>query len=83
MDPNVDDGAMPVNVSIERVVTHERYNDNGKIVNDIALLKLKHAVTFNSKCFRWETSVLIRYVVYIYIYVTVDVINPVCINNYP
>lgn len=49
LDPNVDDGATPLDILIDRVIIHERYLHNSKQINDIALLKLKETVYFNSK----------------------------------
>uniref|UniRef100_A0A2H8TEC5 CLIP domain-containing serine protease n=2 Tax=Melanaphis sacchari TaxID=742174 RepID=A0A2H8TEC5_9HEMI len=46
LDPNVIDNARPLDVPVERIIIHEGYNGI-KIVNDIALLKLKNSVTFN------------------------------------
>lgn len=60
LDPDVNDGAMPVNVQIERIITHEKYNHGGKIINDIALLKLKQTVTFNSKYFVFFFLIIIK-----------------------
>lgn len=50
LNPDVDDQATPVDVPIERVITHERYFRGGKNINDIGLLKLKHAVNYTSEC---------------------------------
>lgn len=51
LDPNVKDGAFPVDVVIDGVITHERYLHEKKQINDIALLKLKEKVNFNGKFF--------------------------------
>lgn len=48
LDPNVNDGAEPINIPIEHVIKHEHYNRN-EITNDIALLKLTNIVSFSSK----------------------------------
>jgi len=48
LDPNVNDEAMPIDVPIEKIIPHERYSTT-QFFNDIALLKLKHKVTFTSK----------------------------------
>lgn len=49
LNPNVKDGASPVDILIDRIITHERYFQDKKQINDIALLKLKDSVNFNSK----------------------------------
>uniref|UniRef100_A0A1B6H1G6 Peptidase S1 domain-containing protein n=1 Tax=Cuerna arida TaxID=1464854 RepID=A0A1B6H1G6_9HEMI len=46
LDPNVADGARPINVDIERVIFHEQYNNNLKI-NDIGLIRLKTKVPYS------------------------------------
>lgn len=49
LDPNVKDGATPLDVLIDRFIAHERYFQGGKNVNDIGILTLKTSVTFNGK----------------------------------
>lgn len=49
LDSDVNDGATPVDVPVEKSIPHSRYNPQ-LMVNDIALLKLKYTVTFNSEC---------------------------------
>jgi len=51
LDPEVDDGATPLDVPIDRVITHERYLYGEKHINDIALVVLRDDVTFTSKRF--------------------------------
>ncbi|CAI6351380.1 unnamed protein product [Macrosiphum euphorbiae] len=46
LDPNVVDGAEPIDVAISRVIIHTRYNSRTN-TNDIALLKLGNSVGFN------------------------------------
>lgn len=48
LNPGVDDGAEPIDVSIERTLVHPKYNalDN---TDDIAILKLKDVISFTSK----------------------------------
>ncbi|XP_060870727.1 venom protease-like [Metopolophium dirhodum] len=46
LDPNVLDGAQTIDVTILRVIIHNRYN-TPKLTNDIALLKLGNSVGFN------------------------------------
>ncbi|XP_050544251.1 transmembrane protease serine 9-like [Daktulosphaira vitifoliae] len=46
LDSDVNDGASPVDVPVERVITHENYNSQD-YTNDIAVLKLKRSVSFN------------------------------------
>lgn len=48
LNPIVNDGANPLDVPIEKILPHEEYNE-AQLVNDIAVLKLKDTVTFNSK----------------------------------
>lgn len=48
INPNIDDGAAPIDVPIEYVIPHEKYNKTDH-TNDIALLKLERSVSFNSK----------------------------------
>jgi len=48
LNPTVNDGANPLDVPIEKILPHEEY-DQAQLVNDIAVLKLKQTVTFNSK----------------------------------
>jgi len=50
LNPDVVDGAKPIDVAIKRVITHELYNKH-EYTNDIALLKLKNIVEFNGKYF--------------------------------
>ncbi|XP_050528451.1 venom protease-like [Daktulosphaira vitifoliae] len=47
LDPNVNDGAKPINVMVEKMIVHEKYNTE-TLFNDIALLKLAEPVKFNS-----------------------------------
>lgn len=49
LDPDEYDGATPLDILIDRVIIHERYLHDNKQINDIALLKLKKMVNFNSK----------------------------------
>lgn len=49
LNPKVKDGASPIDILIDRVITHERYLQDKKQINDIAILKLKDDVIFNSK----------------------------------
>ncbi|XP_026805755.1 uncharacterized protein LOC113548864 [Rhopalosiphum maidis] len=46
LDPTVKDNARPLDVSVERIIIHEKYNGYN-FANDIALLKLRNSVTFN------------------------------------
>ncbi|CAI6360877.1 unnamed protein product [Macrosiphum euphorbiae] len=46
LDPMVDDGALPLDVPIKRIINHEGY-DSKKIINNLAILVLKNSVTFN------------------------------------
>lgn len=48
LDPEVIDGATPIDVPIEYVIPHEQYNPK-VYTNDIALLKLKQIISFTSK----------------------------------
>jgi len=48
LDPVVEDNARPLDVPVERIIIHEKYNEY-KMINDIALLKLKNSVTFNGE----------------------------------
>jgi len=48
LDPKVDDGALPIDVPIKRIINHEGY-DSIKIINNIAILVLKNSVTFNGE----------------------------------
>lgn len=48
LNPNVTDGATPIDIPIQHVIPHELYNAQ-EHSNDIALLKLEKTVTFNSK----------------------------------
>jgi len=48
LDPTVIDNATPLDVPVERSIIHEQYSGN-KMVNDIALVKLKNSVTFNGE----------------------------------
>lgn len=52
LDPNVDDGATPLDIPIERAISHERFNRKNGRNNNIAILKLKKPVTFTGKLFR-------------------------------
>lgn len=47
LNPNVNDGAEPIEILIDSIIIHERYLHGRKIINNIALLKLKDSVTFN------------------------------------
>lgn len=51
LNPNVNDGASPVDVVIAGVITHERYLDGNKQINDIAIVKLMDEVNFNGEFF--------------------------------
>jgi len=51
LDPSVNDGATPLDVSIERIIIHEGYNPEG-VPNDIALLKLNHSVAYTGTFFK-------------------------------
>ncbi|VVC37364.1 Hypothetical protein CINCED_3A022459 [Cinara cedri] len=46
LNPNVADDAVPINVPIARILTHEQYNAR-EYTTDIALLKLNQSVRFN------------------------------------
>ncbi|KAL4090274.1 hypothetical protein QTP88_025147 [Uroleucon formosanum] len=46
LDPMVNDGALPLDVPIKRIINHEGY-DSKKIINNLAILVLKNSVTFN------------------------------------
>lgn len=47
LNPNVNDGAKPLDILIDSYIIHERYLHGRKLINNIALLKLKERVTFN------------------------------------
>lgn len=55
LDPNVNDGATPIDILIERIMTHEQYNAQ-RVLNDIALLKLKSAVGFTGKLKKYQLT---------------------------
>lgn len=44
----VSDGATPVTMEVSETIVHPKYYDN-PIINDIALIRMKNKVTFNSK----------------------------------
>ncbi|XP_050548022.1 venom protease-like, partial [Daktulosphaira vitifoliae] len=46
LDPNVDDGASPQDIAIEKIIPHELYNRR-RHSNDIAILKLATPAKFN------------------------------------
>ncbi|XP_050544581.1 venom protease-like [Daktulosphaira vitifoliae] len=46
LDSDIDDGANPIDIPVEKVMIHENYNSRD-VTNDIAILKLKHSVSFN------------------------------------
>ncbi|XP_050544588.1 venom protease-like isoform X3 [Daktulosphaira vitifoliae] len=46
LDPNTDDKAEPIDIPIQKIITHQSYNSKTH-ANDIALLKLDHSVQFN------------------------------------
>lgn len=48
LDESSDDGASPVDIEVESSVSHPQYRTSQK-VNDIAIIKMKGRVTFNSK----------------------------------
>jgi len=48
LDPMVDDGALPLDVPIKRILNHEGY-DSKKIINNLAILVLKNNVIFNGE----------------------------------
>ncbi|XP_050544574.1 venom protease-like [Daktulosphaira vitifoliae] len=47
LDPKINDGASPIDVIVEKILIHENYNSR-KQINDIALLKLSKAISFNN-----------------------------------
>lgn len=51
LNPTVNDGATPLEILIDSIITHDGYFNGGKIINNIAVLKLKESVTFNGKFF--------------------------------
>lgn len=44
----VNDGATPLDVPVGRIISHPNY-DKTITINDIALVKLKESVTYNSE----------------------------------
>lgn len=50
LDPNVNDGAEPIDIPIARILTHKEYNAR-EYTNDIALLKLENNARFGRKLF--------------------------------
>lgn len=48
LNPNANDGATPLDVPVERIIPHEKYNKIEKTY-DIALVKLRNAVKFTGK----------------------------------
>ncbi|XP_050544572.1 venom protease-like [Daktulosphaira vitifoliae] len=46
-NPDTNDGASPIDVFVERVMTHEEFNWQNK-TNDIAILKLNNSISFNN-----------------------------------
>lgn len=48
LDDDVKDGATPLDILVDQVIFHARY-DNDKRLNDIGLLKLMQKVTFTGK----------------------------------
>lgn len=59
LDPNVNDGADPIDIQIARIMTHERYNAR-EYTNDIALLKLENNARFNRKFFNFYMTIYCR-----------------------
>jgi hypothetical protein len=49
LDPNVPDGASPIDMAIKKSIIHPEYHGEGVIKNDIALLQLQNAVEYTSK----------------------------------
>nr|QGW08835.1 trypsine [Sitobion avenae] len=46
LNPTVDDGASPVDVPVDRIIIHAKYQPQ-ELTSDIALLKLRNSVTYN------------------------------------
>lgn len=61
LDPNVVDGADPIDVAIVRVIIHNQYNTR-ELKNDIALLKLGNSVGFNRKNF-FYLLIIVHYLI--------------------
>jgi len=48
LDPMIEDGAMPIDVPVDRIIIHAKYHPQ-ELTSDIALLKLKNSVAFNGE----------------------------------
>lgn len=49
LNPNISDGATPIDVPVDEVTVHNEYSTSPAIVNDIALIRLRNPVQFSSK----------------------------------
>lgn len=59
LDDDVDDGASPLDVRVEKTIPHTGYRPSNK-VNDIAIVKLQKSVSFSSKyCYWWNLELII------------------------
>lgn len=63
LNPTINDGATPLDVPIEKIISHARYFVGYKLVNDISLLKLKESVTFTSKWW-WAVAIFSTHYVF-------------------
>lgn len=61
LNPNVVDGADPIDVAILRVIIHNQYNTR-ELKNDIALLELGNSVGFNRKNF-FYLLIIVYYII--------------------
>lgn len=50
LNPNVEDGASPVDYDVEEKIPHEHFSKKN-LTNDIGLIKLKNWVNYNGKFF--------------------------------
>lgn len=48
LNPDVKDGATPIDVPVDEIIVHSEYATSPAIVNDIALIRLRNTVQFSS-----------------------------------
>lgn len=67
LNPDIPDGATPLDIPAERIITHAEY-DSRIFTNDIALVKLNRTITFTSKYFLINANksivLIINYILY-------------------
>ena len=86
LNSNIKDNATPLDIGIDKFITHERYDRKARI-EDIGLIRLKEDVTYTSGliniCFKNTNTIQLYTNSFVYVKFLLELIQPICLPTEP